>query len=640
MVVRKFILLLLLPLIWMEIEAVGSSYTEELINHAHELKLAQSKQWQKLLFFTPKWFKESQSFISSPKFFLDEDGRYDASLELDATIKAFFNPDMDSDKEGMSQHPQCQFPARFFWLNKQLNFDPIKLKFVECKLLKDLLADLDADRVSFVFSSGYLNNPASMFGHTFLRLHKRPTHGTSQAMLDYAINFAAYPTTKHPLLYPIMGVSGLFAGYFDLLPFFMKVQEYNAAENRDLWEYELTLTPEQTQLMLLSVFEVGRHRINYFYLDDNCALFMLVLLEVANPELDLTSHYSFWVIPIDTVKTVAQAPGLVKAMHFRPSNFYKYLARYKTLNDEEANLVKRVVDLDEKEPAKNLLGGLAPRSQARIIDTALDFIDFKEKLVEDNKPVKYASLRGPLLAMRAATPVVSDSVDEVPLQKEPSLGHNSTRIGLANGAGTKYGQFTRLEWRPALHDVGAVALGYSDELEIRFMDADLQYNWRDRNLYVSDFRLMEVLSLAPWRPLLRPTSWRLSFGMETECATSDADRCRRFYIQSGAGLSFKPFSDHHTFYMMGLLDVGSANNEGQGLHAGLGYQAGYIWAMSDHWKMALKHSVLYRYGGRSLWDPRFRSEMSYLFPGDFELRGSVFLFQPEQQYFLSLAKYL
>jgi len=236
--------------------------------------------------------------------------------------------------------------------------------------------------------------------------------------------------------------------------------------------------------------------------------------------------------------------------------------------------------------------------------------------------------------------VVSDAVSEIPMQREPALGHRSTRLGVATGAATKYGPFTRLEWRPALHDIGAASLGYTDELEIRFMDIDVQYNWRDKNLYLSDFQLMEILSLAPWKPLLKPISWRLSFGQETECATTDTERCRRFYIQSGVGFSVKPFSERHIFYLLAIADVGSANTTGQGLHAGLGYRVGYAWSISEKWKFALNHSTLFRYGSQSVWDPRFRSELSYALPGDFELRGQVFLFQPEQQYFLSLAKYL
>lgn len=625
----------------MEIASASSSYPEELVARAHALRLAETTQWQKLLYYTPKWLKKTQSFIISPKFFLSSDGRTNASAELDATLRAFFDPDTKLDDKGMSQHPQCQFPARYYWLSTQLKFDPERLKVVECQLLHDLIADINPEKVSFVFSSGYLNNPASMFGHTFLRIHKKPGKGGgSPALLDYAINFAAYPTTKQPLAYAFMGVAGMFPGYFDLLPYFMKVQEYNSAENRDLWEYELELTAEQTKLLLLSVFEVGRHRIDYYYLDDNCALLMLVLLEVANPKLQLSDQFNFWVTPADTVRTVVHAPGLVRKVTFRPSNYYKYLARYKMLNDREAELVKRVVDTDEAAPAQEILAGLPPRSQARVIDTALDFIDFKEKLVEDNKPVEFAKLRGPLLAMRASTPVISDAVDEVPLQQQPGLGHNSTRLGIANGAGTKYGNFTRLEIRPALHDIGAVSLGYSDELEIRFMDVDLQYNWRDKNLFVSDWNIMEVLSLAPWKPLLKPISWRLSFGMETECATTDPSlRCRRFYLQSGGGVSFRPFSDAHLVYFLGVADGGSANTDGQGLHLGLGYMTGYVWSMAERWKLGVRHSLNYRIGRKSIADWRFRAELTHLIPGDYEVRATVFLFQPEQQYFLSFAKY-
>lgn len=76
---------------------------------------------------------------------------------------------------------------------------------------------------------------------------------TSNALLDYGLNHAAHPTTLNPILYPIMGLSGMFPGMISMMPYYVKVQEYNNAESRDLWEYDLNLTPAEISMMLASV---------------------------------------------------------------------------------------------------------------------------------------------------------------------------------------------------------------------------------------------------------------------------------------------------------------------------------------------------------------------------------------------------
>lgn len=605
-------------------------------------KLASTKQWENLLFYRPQWLRPKKSFVISRDFFLSPDGEVNAEEELEASLRAFFKPEVPRSPdlpEQVNPHAQCQFPARFHWLSTQLGFDFTKMKKIRCELLEDLMTDLDPQSMSFVFSSAYLNNPASMFGHTFLRVHrKHDGKGTKAAMLDYAINFAAYPDTKQPLLYAFKGSTGAFPGFFDLMPYFMKVQEYSAAENRDLWEYELSLTPEQTKLVVLSLFEVARHRINYFYLDDNCALLMLVLLEIGNPNLNLTPHYNFWVIPADTVKTVVNEPGLVTRKHFRPSNLTKFIGRYKLLSSNESDTLKDILEAKTGDEAKAELDKFPKESRAKILDTALDYIDFKEKLTESNKPVLYANLRQPFLKMRAETQTASVESQEPPYQADPGLGHNSTRFGLSTGSSTKYGAFNRLEWRPALHDIMTPSLGYADELEIRFMDIDAQYNWDTKDLYLSRWQLFEVLSLAPLKPLLVDMSWRLSIGMETEVICRTQDRCYRKFFQWGGGVSIKP-DPTILIYALGLVDIGTTNSEGQYFHGGPGVSAGMTWGITDNLKFGTYGSFLVHFGRTTIIDNKFGLEMARTFGPEFEIRLRAARYSDSTQGTLSLAKY-
>ena len=63
--------------------------------------------------------------------------------------------------------------------------------------------------ITLVFSSYYLNSPASAFGHTFFRINKddRRSDQTDLELLDYGIDFSATVDTNNALAYAFKGLS-------------------------------------------------------------------------------------------------------------------------------------------------------------------------------------------------------------------------------------------------------------------------------------------------------------------------------------------------------------------------------------------------------------------------------------------------
>jgi hypothetical protein len=45
-------------------------------------------------------------------------------------------------------------------------------------------------------------------------------------------------------------LTGQYPGEYSIMPYYRKVKEYGDFESRDLWEYELNLTPEETRFWL------------------------------------------------------------------------------------------------------------------------------------------------------------------------------------------------------------------------------------------------------------------------------------------------------------------------------------------------------------------------------------------------------
>ena len=72
--------------------------------------------------------------------------------------------------QNQNQFYQCLFPARYKILS---NLWPNLFNTVECPKFDKWVKGLDVENVYLVFTSVYPNNPASMFGHTFLRFDRK-----------------------------------------------------------------------------------------------------------------------------------------------------------------------------------------------------------------------------------------------------------------------------------------------------------------------------------------------------------------------------------------------------------------------------------------------------------------------------------
>ena len=78
-----------------------------------------------------------------------------------------------------------------------------------------------------------------------------------------------------------------FRGRFSTMPYYIKVQEYNNLESRDLWEYPLHLTRPQVDLLVRHLWELGQTSMAYYFFNRNCSYQLLPLLEAAAPDLNI-----------------------------------------------------------------------------------------------------------------------------------------------------------------------------------------------------------------------------------------------------------------------------------------------------------------------------------------------------------------
>ncbi|BCD86686.1 hypothetical protein PSm6_30930 [Pseudomonas solani] len=127
------------------------------------------------------------------------------------------------------------------------------------------------------------------------------------------------------------------------MPYRDKLKEYSRLENRDLWEYRLNLTAEETGRMVEHVWELRQVRFDYFFFDENCSYRLLELLEIARPGIELTEQFPLTAIPTDTVRAIKDA-GLVEQIDYRPSREKELMARAAPLDGDEQDWVLRLAE--------------------------------------------------------------------------------------------------------------------------------------------------------------------------------------------------------------------------------------------------------------------------------------------------------
>lgn len=510
--------------------STATPYLENLIAEAAARGLADSLTWRRLVHYEPRWIGDGfESTADTERFFLADEGKTDPHAELRATLAAFFAPPVEETKE--VQHPQCRFRARYRWLRAELGFDDAQLPVMPCARFEWWRERLNAKSATVVFAAAYLNNPASMFGHTFLRLNRTDT-GQATDLVAYTVNYAAIPTTNNPLFYTVMGLAGGFYGMYSTMPYYMKVKEYSDLEKRDLWEYDLSLSEPEIERLVEHLWELGQVSFDYFYFDENCSYHLLSLLEAARPTLELTSQFGPYVIPADTLRVVVEEPGLVTTRRYRHSRYVEMLAMRGRLNPREVVLAEAIAS-----GADPIDVELPKDRHALVLDAALALNRYRS--AEDEDAPKDIAQQILITRGRLRVPRATLEIEE---GDPPELSHESTHLAL--GAGADASAFVSLELRFALHDLFGLANGYVRGSQIEFLRTQLRVPVEPTRGFepaIEMVRLLRIVSLTPYDAWVFRPSWRLSTGVERlhqdGCVGSS---CLYYDLSGGPGLSAEP----------------------------------------------------------------------------------------------------
>ncbi len=330
--IKRFFLLCFIPILLY-------SSQEDTVIFAIQNKLYEKNEWKALLHYN-NGFK-----VTDKKFLLSKN--HSLKNELIATIKAFY--DLPKSFQDINEHAQCKFPARFLFLSHELNLSKNEFPKINCQDLQTYKEKAPADDIFLIYASENVKNPSSMMGHVFLKFSGK---NYKNKEVHHAITFYTVIDGINPfkLIYQntISGMKGLFA----LQPYKKIKENYTQKENRNLWEYQLSLSEYERKLIYYHIWELKGVDMQYYFTSYNCSTVIYNMLSLANPKV--YDDTKIWITPLDSVKYLYKY-NLIAQAQLYPSNSWLTKMQEDTnidFNNTE-QLKSKIIDISKyKSPNK------------------------------------------------------------------------------------------------------------------------------------------------------------------------------------------------------------------------------------------------------------------------------------------------
>lgn len=563
-------------------------YFEYMVNDVLKSNLDEKPKWLSLLHYRENTFTNSYySEIDGTKFFNAEKGHRDPRAEILATIKAMHSTNINN----VNNHPQCLFPARLSWLKNNLPSFNKNLPQIKCKKFLEWRHFLNAESLSLVFVSPNVESPGSLFGNTFLKinppkLRKNVFNKDKNLLPAKAISYAIKETEQHQdeWFYSLKAAFGSYPGKLTVEPYFDRIARYPNIENRDLWEYELNLSPFETDQLLEHVWELMHAKIDYYYLDENSAYLLLSLLDAAKPELKLTKNFSLQVLPVDTISLLIEKEVItdIKYLPSTLTNIVYHLSRYP---NSQQNLISDLID-GSKTTSDSEFKKLASTVQVFVIEIANQYLQLSFQKGEiDRISYNVRSLR--LHKAREKLDPLIELPNAPPPSIRPDQGHKTSRLvfGIGqNEVGQKAKEnFVEVMWRPALHDLLDSNGTYGAGTQVNYLDTALRLNEKHGTTEIDHLHFVNLYSLKPRSPLFKPWSFKFKTGFDRDSIFNQGENLY-FNINGGFGLTYEAFDSLHVY---GLLEATAViDNEFENkISFAAGPNLGVLWQVTANWKL-------------------------------------------------------
>lgn len=568
------------------------------IERADQQQLDQNITWRRLMYAD----KKGQSEVSYVGYFLSNSGKADLKQELHANIQALFQ------SAAPNQSVRCRFPARSQWLMQQLNLSAQQLPEVTCPELDGWIGQIKPYKATLIYATDFMGNPSSMFGHTLLRLD--PKNQKQLNLVSYAVNYAATVTNGEGWSFAWNGLTGQYPGEYSLMPYYRKVKEYGDLESRDLWEYELSLTPDETRFLVQHIWEMKHVSFPYYFVGDNCAYRLLGLIDLVRPQLNLKQQFKVAAIPVETIKAIEQQ-GLVKETVYRPALETQLLSQARQHGKKLAKVAHQVAFSETVEMSKHI-ESYNDFDKAKILEMAYD--DLYLQLIGAKVEPGFAQPRlRQLLSMRSEIDLQKQRQPPQRPKMDPTQAHDARHFSVNLGE-VQSKKFVELGHRQAYHDLIDPQGGFRTGTQLLFWQGSIQY--RDDKLKLEHFDFLNVNSYNPITPFKTPLSWGFNLGWKQEALDqngrfSEHEQHGVAHLQVQMGYSYADPEREHVCYMQLQNHIQAGKALEQGWRIGMGPTIGCQNIWSDKINSLIQVELPYWQDSKQ-WQLKLDSHLQYV----------------------------
>lgn len=223
----------------------------------------ESPSWRALLHFSTDGLRPDSL---DPAFYLQDLNEPDAptaSREYRIAVQRFFEQE---DRQAI-----CRFPARYEWLRTKTGRS-------DAPPVERLCALSDPPTQAYLaFPDAFIGSAASLFGHLFLVLERDHEPLLLADSVDFAANVPDGEDSGFG--YFLGGIRGDFSGQIGVQSLHERLGRYSHMERRDVWLYEINLSPTALRLLWLHIEEMQDVDFPYQFFSDNCGYRTLVMLD-------------------------------------------------------------------------------------------------------------------------------------------------------------------------------------------------------------------------------------------------------------------------------------------------------------------------------------------------------------------------
>ena len=410
-------------------------------------------------------------------------------------------------------------------------------------------------------------------------------------MLTASIGFAAITEQEHGLRYAAKGIFGGYTGAFTAEPYYIQANRYGQLENRDIWEYPLNLSADETRYLLFHVWELRNAGFSYYFFDENCSFQLLALLEAVRPTLDLTdSSYRFWNVPVDTVRDIVGSAGIHGQATYRPSLRTQLELRAAAMDVSLVALAKDMA-IGKISVTDLCVYDLSAFDTAQLLEFAHLYYQYGVAVGMINEEEETNDDRLHLIDTLRSTIEISVLSPSVAIPGvRPDQGHAVSRLNFDIGS---YGQQPYLQFgiRPVFHDVFDPPGGFEKGVQIEALHPQFRYYPEKERFQLESFDLLNILSAAPATIVAAPLAWKTKFSLQ-RLRVGDSKRKLAVTGEVGFGFSRDVTKDTLLYGLVGGAVLVSDRFK-HALDVGPALSAGIIANVHEKWTLGLTGQVSY-----------------------------------------------